>query len=240
MRLVLLPLLAQSSCRLLLPAAGRPVPRLEFEPAQAAPEECVILLPGRYSVPQEFVSEGIVRLVQKRRPAARIVVPDLHLRYYMERTAGACLWEEMIRPAREAGLKVSLLGVSMGGLGALVAWLEHAEAVDEVLLLAPYLGEPELIREIRQAGGLARWKGGVDRPTSQEQAMRFLWERLRARGRMRDGSPVRLRLACGLQDRHLEACRLFAESLLPEGHALELPGHHDWPTWRRACDWLLA
>jgi hypothetical protein len=70
----------------------------------------VLLLPGRLSPPEEFVQYGIVDLVRKERPLARIVAPDLHLGYYMRGLADVCLHEEIIGPAKKQGLRVMMLG----------------------------------------------------------------------------------------------------------------------------------
>jgi hypothetical protein len=55
---------------------------LEFEPQGREARELVLLLPGRLSPPEEFVQFGLVDLVRRERPSARIVAPDLHLGYY--------------------------------------------------------------------------------------------------------------------------------------------------------------
>jgi hypothetical protein len=82
--------LPMSACRLLLAPATRPLRKLQFEPQGNKAQELVLLLPGRLSRPEEFVQFGIVDLIQKERPLARSVAPDLHLGYYM-RGAGGCL-----------------------------------------------------------------------------------------------------------------------------------------------------
>lgn len=60
-------------------------------------------------------------------------------------------------PRRPGHDHVWVLGVSMGGLGALHYTQQHPDRVDGVIALAPYLGRRRLVAEIRDAGGLARW-----------------------------------------------------------------------------------
>lgn len=235
----LLTALPLASCRVLLPEASRPVRRLDFTASQDKADELVILLPGRHSRPEEFVREGIVKQVQERRPGARVTVPDLHLGYYQNRTATACLWEEMIRPARDEKLKVSLLGISLGGLGALITYLDYPAAVDEVMLLAPYLGEEPLFTEIRTSGPPAGLKADRQSPRNQEEAMRMLWARLLDQKKSQPQRPLPITLACGKKDRHLAANRLFADRLLAPHQYQEVEGGHDWPAWRQGTAWLL-
>ena len=57
--------------------------------------ELVVLLPGRFSQPEEFERHGIVDLVREKRPHARVAAPDLHLGYYVDRIPHTCLHEEI-------------------------------------------------------------------------------------------------------------------------------------------------
>ncbi len=235
----LLCLLPLSSCRLLPPAVTRPVKKLVFEAVSGESNELVVMLPGRYSSPMEFAREGMVALVQKKRPNARVVVPDLHLGYYMNRTVEMCLWEEILSPASKQGMKVTLVGVSMGGLGALIAALKYPQSVREVFLLAPYLGEPALMAEIAQAGGLALWKPGTVEAVNKDSSMRLLWARLQKAWLPIGQRKIPVALACGLRDRHLTSNRFFAQSLLTSENYHEVPGGHDWPAWRLGLQAML-
>jgi pimeloyl-ACP methyl ester carboxylesterase len=68
--------------------------------------------------------------------------------------------EDIIAPARKSGVKtVRVVGVSMGGLGALIHELEYPGAIDEIYLLSPFVGEEEVVAEIGAAGGVRKWKG---------------------------------------------------------------------------------
>lgn len=235
----LLCLLPLSSCRLLPPSATRPVKKLTFEPVSAGVKELVVMLPGRYSSPAEFVREGMVELMQKKRPGACVVVPDLHLGYYMNRSVEVCLWEELISPAFKDGLKVTLVGVSMGGLGALIAGLKYPQAVREVFLLAPYLGEPALMEEIAQAGGLALWRPGKVEAVDKDSSMRLLWVRLQKAWLPISRREIRVAMACGLRDRHRVSNQLFAQNLLTSENYHEVPGGHDWDAWRSGLEAML-
>jgi len=97
--------LPMSACQLLLPRPGRPLRKLQFDPQGNEARELVLLLPGRFSPPKEFVQFGIVDLVRKERPQARIVAPDLHLGYYMRGLADVCLHEEIIKKKKKKNNK---------------------------------------------------------------------------------------------------------------------------------------
>ena len=167
--------LPMSACRLRPARPTRPLRKLQFEPQGNETRELVLLLPGRLSPPEEFVEFGIVDLVRKERPLARIVAPDLHLGYYMRGLADSCLHEEIIGPAKKQGLRVTIIGVSMGGLGALTYSLRFPGEVDEMLLLSPFVGDKELLAEIERAGGLEKWESPVGTPRSKAEALQKMW-----------------------------------------------------------------
>jgi pimeloyl-ACP methyl ester carboxylesterase len=229
-----------AACRLLPSRPTRPLRTLRFEPNGGSPKELVVLLPGRLSPPEEFVKFGIVDLVQKVRPLAQIVVPDLHLGYYMAGLADVCLHEEIIGPAKKRRLKVTILGISMGGLGALMYSLRYPEEVDEILLLSPFVGEDELLNGIEQAGGLENWQIQVNTPRSKSEALRKMWSEMRRQWLLRSGPPFPISLAVGKNDKLLTSNRFFARSVLQPGQLTEIDGGHDWDCWKRGTAILLA
>jgi pimeloyl-ACP methyl ester carboxylesterase len=231
--------LPMSACRLLLTQPTRPLRLLEFEPQGREARELVLLLPGRLSPPEEFVQFGLVDLVRRERPSARIVAPDLHLGYYMRGMADACLHEEIIGPARKQGLRVTILGISMGGLGALTYSLRYPAEVDEMLLLSPFVGEKELLAEIEQAGGLEKWESAVETPRSKAEALQKMWIEMKRQWLARGGPPFPLSLAVGKEDKLLSSNRFFARSTLRPDQLIETEGGHDWDCWRRGAALLL-
>ncbi len=229
-----------AACRLLLPKPTRPLRRLTFEPDQGRAGELVVLLPGRLSPPEEFVQHGIVKLVQARRPQARIVVPDLHLGYYMAGLAEVCLHEEIIGAAKKRGERVTLIGVSMGGLGALIYSLRYPHEVDEVLLLSPFVGEASLLAQIEKTGGLEQWQSGVTaEPRNKNGALRKTWGEMKRQWLPKGGPPMVMKIAVGRQDRLYASNQFFARTVLKPDQFIEIEGGHEWDCWRRAADALL-
>lgn len=191
-------------------------------------DELVVLLPGRWSLPREFVDEGFLELVRQRHPRARIVAPDLHLGYYRERSAIERLHRDVVLPAREDGIdRVTLVGISMGGLGALLYDLEHPGVADRLVLLSPFAGEAEVIEEVADAGGVAKWEPGE---IAADDFSRRLWSGLKREWSARERP--RVELGCGRGDRLAPTSRQLAADFLEPGDAVWLPGGHDWPTWR--------
>ncbi len=202
-------------------------------PCRGPANPLLVLLPGAYSRPREFVDEGFVEALRRRGLTADVLVVDAHLRYYEEKTAVERLREDVVRPARARGVKqVWLVGISLGGMGALGYAARYGDEIAGVLALAPYLGRRSVQQEIAAAGGPKAWRTGTSAPEGDDLE-REIW-------RWAAGAPATppLWLGWGREDRFAEANRLFA-TLLPAGHHFDVAGDHDWPPWRALWErWL--
>ncbi len=225
---------------LLLPGLGscalwRPVKvpmNLLQKPARcAAPvDTLIVFLPGAYSRPEEFIREGIVQLLRERHVAADAWIADAHLGYYEERSIVDRIQADVIVPARARGYRhVWLVGVSIGGFGALIHSLSHPGEVDGIVAIAPYLGQRVVLDEIRAAGGLRSWKAPTgDLPL--EQMEQTLWRWLQGYLDARAPRPL-LYLGAGREDRFADAHALLSAAL-PRDHVFMSAGGHDWSPWR--------
>jgi pimeloyl-ACP methyl ester carboxylesterase len=194
-------------------------------------KELIVFLPGRWSHVKEFEKENFFDIAHKLCPDARLLAADLHLGYYKNRSMARRLHEDIILPARRSGVeKISIVGISMGGLGALIYDTEYPGQADSLILLSPYLGEESALEEIEASGGLSQWKPGA---ISERDYTRKLWLRLREERFMKtDSSPTEILLGCGNEDRLAASNRLFAKEFLKPEAQEWIVGNHDWPTWR--------
>jgi hypothetical protein len=225
--------LSLPSCRIFLPPATRPLRTQRYGMTNGKAQELFILLPGRHSHPEEFARYGLVDLIQRHHPQAEIIVPDLHLGYYAARLMPQCLHEEIIQPARKKGQRVTLVGVSMGGLGALMTALIHPKEVQEVLLLSPFVGSDALMSEIRAAGGIRQWQPGEIVPKNKDEAMKKLWAEMQKNWLPHGGPPMPIKMITGRKDRLLASNRQLAEAFLTMDSFSEIEGGHDWQCWHQ-------
>lgn len=194
----------------------------------------VVMLPGAYSRPQEFVDEGFVELLRAARVKADVVIAGATLDHYLEGRVLDRLQHEVVAPARARGVRaVWLLGVSLGGLFALAYASRHAVQLAGVLLLAPYLGRRTLLMEIDAAGGPEAWAQGRQ-PRGDDLLEHEVWQWLAGR----PAAPP-LYLGWGRDDRFADAHRRLA-ARLPAGHADAADGGHDWAAWRELWRRFLA
>lgn len=220
-------LAASISCFYLRPA---PIPVPILEHRKSASEDLVVFLPGRGGHAEDFEKHGFLQVAQEAGLAADLTAVDAHLAYYMDRSLLTRLKEDVIAPAQKRGKhRIWLVGVSMGGLGALLYAERHPEDVAGVFLLAPYLGDETVLKEIRAAGGLRGWT--VPEPLDPKDHQRGVWRWLkrRADGQIPQAFPIYL--GYGAQDRFAPANAMLAASLPPE-RVFIAEGGHDWPVWR--------
>ena len=187
----------------------------------------LVFLPGAFLQPDAFEREGFVSAVQERNLAADVLLVDANVSYYYDQTFIERLHTDVLAPQRAAGYKkLWLVGISIGGFGALIHELARPGAVDGIVALAPYLGRRPLGAEIHKAGGLRAWKAPTG-PAPDEEVDRQLWQYASAKS-ARKLPP--LYLGFGLADRFASNHRLLADAL-PQDRVFTTEGGHDWPQW---------
>ena len=207
--------------------------RTHLKPANhdSRSDTLLVFLPGAFLKPEEFEREGFISAVRERDLAADALLVDADVSYYYDQTFIERLHDDILQPQRALGYKsVWLIGISIGGFGALIHELAKPGAVDGIVALAPYLGRRPLGAEIHKTGGLRAWKAPEGPPPDQE-VDRKLWPWLQQYAAAEpNGELPPLYLGFGLTDRFASNHRLLAEAL-PAGRVFTTEGGHDWPQW---------
>ncbi len=195
-------------------------------------ENLIVLLPGITDQLTAYEKRGFVDALRSRGLAIDLIAVDAHFGYYKDRSVVERLKIDVIIPAKAQGYdEIWLLGVSLGGFGSLLYSLHYPHDVKGMLILAPFLGEPELINEISEAGGPANWQPGA---LSEEVGMRELWAWLKGYYNNSNDLPL-LYLGYGRSDKFKVPNSLLA-NLLPSDQVCVTSGGHNWRTWRRLWD----
>jgi len=188
--------------------------------------DLLVCLPGIGDEAKDFANWGFVDLVRAHPWAADVLLVDAHYGYYADRTVLEQLRRDVLLPASASGYRgIWLVGISMGGLGALLYARQHPHDVRGVLAIAPFLGRQTLVQEIAGAGGLARWTSTVD----STDEIGALWSWAHSQSGHSPAVPE-LFLAFGDSDIFAPAHRLLATSL-PAANVLVTIGGHRWPVW---------
>jgi pimeloyl-ACP methyl ester carboxylesterase len=187
------------------------------------------MLPGIGIEPADFVDHGFVEIAQEHGAPVDAVAagPDLDL--YFDKSIVADIHRLIVAPALAAGhVRVWFLGISLGGMGALLYAHAYPAIVEGVILLAPFLGTPGTVAEIIRAGGLPSWEPGEIPPNDGErELLRWLKEHTAAPPRQ----PA-LHLGYARDDRFVQGHAMLAAQL-PAQHVHIVDGGHDWDAWTR-------
>lgn len=220
----LLTLLMLSGCSLFVPEATVPIP-VDWAQQGRESDTLIVMLPGRRSGEGDFRENGFIDLVRDKGMDALSV--NAHFGYYRNRSITRRLHEDVIKPARELGYtQIWLMGISLGGFGAILYAEDYPEGVDGMFLLAPFTGAREISEEIRNDGGLLAWNREFD---SSKDYERRTWRRLQIE--ISKQNPPNVVLAYGNRDRFADANAVIAEAL-PESHVFTLEGGHNWTAWK--------
>ena len=198
---------------------------LHGAPGAIRASRLLVMLPGIGMKAQEFVDHGFIAALQARRTPVDVVIADAHADLYLDDSILERLSADVIVPTMARGYAALwLLGISLGGMGALGYAREHPRQVEGIVLLAPFLGVPGTIAEVRRAGGLARWEPGPVVDDRERAVLAWLKE-------LGSGHPT-LTLGYGRGDRFAAGHALLAERLPAERVVIE-EGGHDWETWAK-------
>ena len=196
-------------------------------PRNGAGRILLVMLPGAKASPQDLLQHGFVREVRARNPCVDVVAVAAHLGHYLDRSLTGRLADEIIAPARaRAYQRIWLMGISLGGTGALTYAREHPAEIEGVIFLAPFLATRGVVAEVVRAGGWAGWQPGVVTPGDDERELLAWLKEYRAAA---SGFPA-LHLGYGTHDRFASTSELLA-ARLPAAHVVAAAGGHDWATW---------
>lgn len=216
---------------------SKPIPA-EYLSAQQPATRVVVVLPGRGDDLASLKRRDIATIIRKAWPDSDVILTGLTMPFYRQGRASSRLHDEIIEPARQRGYtEVWLVGISLGGMGAILYEHDYPGDASGILLLSPYLGEAALQDEIRAAGGLANWTPGPRQTLGPDTFERELWRTLK----QWQEDPVRARaiwLGYGTEEPFRVPIALMLPAL-PTGHVLPMPGRHDWNLWIPAASALL-
>jgi len=214
----------------------KPIDTTYYVTGKTPSDSLIVMLAGAGGEPADFVSNGFIKAIQDSRIRADVIVVDAHLGYYFKRNLLPRLHEDVIIPARQKGYKkIWLLGISMGGLGAMIYAKHYPDNINGLVVISPFLGYPGVIHEISRAGGLSRWS--PKEPIDKDDYQHDLWKWLKGYTRPEENRP-RLVIGYGKEDEFAAGSALLAE-VLPKDQVYIVQGIHDWETWGRIFDLIL-
>lgn len=217
--------------------ARTPMLGLEVRMDASARRDClVVMMPGMLNVPDDYFGRGFVADAVAASRRCDLVAIDSHWGYFEAGTLARRVGADVLRVAEARGYRhIWILGVSMGGLGAVMVAREHAARIDGLVLLGPFLGGDDLTRSIEDAGGLAAWVPDEHDRSRFRSEQVAVWDWLRVYATEPSRRPP-LFVGAGVDDGVASGVRLLEPHLPPERHGVT-EGGHDWDglriLWRR-------
>jgi pimeloyl-ACP methyl ester carboxylesterase len=218
------------------PPVTVPVKTVNFTPPGGKRRPTLLVfLPGLRDRSTVFADRGFIAAARASGVEAEMIGVDAHLGYYKKKQFLVRMKEDVIDPARRQGYRnIWLVGISLGGFGALWYDIENPGDLAGVVALSPYLGEPEVVSEVERAGGLKEWRpAGTGEPDDQHR----IWLGLKSY-ESSEKSLNRLYLAYGLEDKFAVPDGMLA-AILPRDQVFTMEGGHRWPVWRELWDAIL-
>jgi pimeloyl-ACP methyl ester carboxylesterase len=203
-------------------------------PLAGAGDLALVMLPGAGDCAQDLVDQGFLGALRRRGIAADAWIADVPFDQYMDGSFAAQLERDVLAPIWSPGVRIWMMGISLGGMAALSVARRHPGAIEGLVLLAPFLGTRGRIAEVAAAGGLRKWLPGALPPEDDElQVLSWLRD-------YRAGDPglPRIHLGYGTDDRYAPASELLAREL-PGAQVVTVEGEHDWATWLSLWERLL-
>jgi hypothetical protein len=216
-----------SGCALMERPRVDPIPvRINGDVATA--DRVYVLLPGMGDDLDSFDDHGFVGIARKTlggRERVAFVAVDAHIGYYRDGELFGRIKDQVVGRYL-AGKRITAVGISLGGLGALSTARRHPRLFERLVLIAPFLGG---------RGYISRLKNGS--PPAGDELERELNKVWRWLSNGAGGLPIVV--LYGRDDRFGNAYQLLAERA--PGIAMHhIDGKHDWPTWNTLWGQWLA
>lgn len=195
----------------------------------------LLMLPGARNTPQQLVDRGFIRALRERKLAVDVLALDAHADLYLDGRQIERMLHDALNEVRLHGYsRIWILGISLGGTGAMLCATQRTAGIEGVLLLAPFLGTRGIIAEVFAAGGLEHWQAGEIANRDRERALLHELQR----GLLNVAGFPPIYLGYGSADRYRGASDMLAKHLPPH-HVTVMPGGHDWETWAELWQALL-
>lgn len=227
-----------ASCFMPRPAEV-PVPVKFFAGEASESDELVVFLPGRGDDIDAYHRSGFIDALHQSYWPVDAVVVDAHLGYYIDRSLSERLYEDVLVPYRQRGYRRFLIvGVSLGGVGALRLREDYPGIISGVVLIAPYLGEEATIQAVSEAKSLEIWQQRLDGREALEPGEE-IWSWIAAQYNPNTKTIPCMVLAFGSNDRFSAAAGVLSQ-YLPASQVFTNGGEHNWPSWHKLWVDILA
>lgn len=213
-----------------------PIPTAVYPKSEQGPARAlVIMLPGAGDRVGVYDDRGFVTAMRDSGMDVDMLEVDAHYGYYKSRTLLERMEHDVLAPNRDKYDEVWIVGISMGGIGALLTAWTYPEDIEGLVLIAPYLGRRKTLQQISAAGGLSEWQP----PAEEGEWDLEIWRMLKQVSAEGSASKPEIWLMYGVEDFGVRAHDLLAAGL-PTTRVHTTSGGHAWDTWTRLWTTLMV
>ncbi len=190
----------------------------------------LLLVPGMGMTAGDFDTKGMVGAVTQYGWPVSVATVDPGPDAYLDGSVESRLLDGIAEAQLAAGAnRVWLAGISLGCQAILRCVRLRPNLSEGLILLTPYVASTGLIAEVTRTGGLRRWATeNTDRSDAERVLLRWL----------AIAELPQILVGRALGDRFVATADRLAE-ILPADHVVNVPGGHDWASWRALWDLIL-
>lgn len=198
-----------------------PIETMQYRAAEKPANHLIVLLAGRGASASYFMDQKWVDIARVHGVDVDFIAPYAHYGYYVTDVLVTRLNEDVIEPARRQGYQsISLVGISMGGFGSIMYSERFPQKIDQLFLIAPYLGNEEVHNEIRESGGLGNWQMKKE---NADKWNHYMWRRLKE---LTTDPEKKNKIYLGYGDMDKMRGLDLLEENMPQEHVVTVPGAH--------------
>ncbi len=205
-----------------------PIPTAAYPTGPEPAQTLVVMLPGAGDRVGAYDEHGFVDSMRHSGMSVDMLEVDAHYGYYKSRTLLERMEYDVLAPNRDKYEEIWLVGISMGGLGALLTAWTYPDDVDGLILMAPYLGRRKTLEQIGHAGGLVAWEPPAEVDDAEWDVE--IWRMLKRISEADGADNPELYLLYGEDDFGVRAHDMLAAAL-PAERVRTIAGGHAWTTW---------
>lgn len=207
-----------------------PINFLKYPSPTSNTEHLVVFLVGIGDKASAFERSGFFDKIQSFKFDS--IVVDSHFGYYKEHSISQRIYEDILKPNREKYSKITILGISLGGYGAIKTASDYPEFVDNIILIAPFLGSKNSATKLAEIESLKTWHKIDD---SNLGYFEDSWQLLH---KIIIVQKTPIFLAFGESDKFALQSNQLA-IYLDKNNVLRVKGGHNWRTWRNVWNKIL-
>jgi pimeloyl-ACP methyl ester carboxylesterase len=234
-RMICLLCLFSLNCSILFPTKT-PIESIYYITGKEQSKSLLVMLPGRSEGIDSYMKHEFIKTLEESGIGFDAVAVNAHPGYYYSENLIQHLHQDVVLPAKQKGYEhIWIFGISLGGLGALWYGKDNSEMINGIIAIAPFVGDAEVIDEIKAAGGPLKWV--PKEPIAKGDYQRGLWVWLKKYAKGNESLP-KLVIGYGLEDDFAYGDEMLAQ-MLPNNQVFTVPGSHDWNTWGRLFEMIL-